>query len=77
LFFPRAVPLYTGPGAGLELISYFMGLLAWAGMALGAVLLWPLYALRRRLRGAKPRRDPEPVAAGVPEAPGESTPHQP
>src|SRR5438128_9804406 len=34
------VPLaYAGPGAGLELVPYFLALLAWAGLALGAVCL--------------------------------------
>jgi len=45
------VPLaYAGPGAGLELIPYFLALLAWAGLALGAVCLWPITAFLRRLR---------------------------
>jgi len=41
---------YAGPAAGLEFIPYFLGLLAWAGVALGAALSWPLAALRRRFR---------------------------
>jgi hypothetical protein len=44
---------YAGPGPGLELIPYFLGLLAWAGMAVGAVILWPVSALLRRLRKAR------------------------
>ena len=53
-FLSSSIPLaYAGPGAGLELIPYFLGFLAWAGVALGAVLLWPVTALIRRLRGIK------------------------
>jgi hypothetical protein len=46
-----------GPVPGVELIPYFLGLLAWMGLALGAVLLSPITALvrfLRRLRGAPP-----------------------
>jgi hypothetical protein len=70
-FFLRPRLLYTGPGAGLELISYFLGLVIWAGMAVGAVLLWPLYALLRRLRGTAKGPANEPTAAAVPESSGE------
>jgi hypothetical protein len=50
-----------GPAPGLELLPYFLGLLAWAGLALSAFLLAPIAALIRRLRGAR---------AAVPPAPG-------
>jgi hypothetical protein len=50
LFPVSLLPAYIGPGAGLELIPYSMGVLAWAGVAFGAVVLWPISALRRRLR---------------------------
>jgi hypothetical protein len=70
-------PAYTGPGAGLELLSYFMGLLAWVGTALGAVLLWPLYSLVRRWRGVKQDKVSEPAAAAVPESSREESPTQP
>jgi hypothetical protein len=46
---------YIGPGAGLEFVTYAMGLLAMAGVALSAVLLWPVYTLLRWIRG---RRQP-------------------
>ena len=42
--------LAYGPAPGVELIPYFLGLLAWAGLALGAVCLWPITAFLRRLR---------------------------
>ena len=45
--------LAYGPAPGLELIPYFLGLLAWAGLAIGAVLLSPISALLRRLRRSK------------------------
>jgi hypothetical protein len=47
-----------GPAPGLEFIAYFLGLLAWVGMALAAVLLAPLSALLRRLR--RGRKDQAP-----------------
>lgn len=46
---PGSLPAYAGPGPGLELIPYFLGLLTWAGMAFGAVILWPVSKLLRRL----------------------------
>jgi hypothetical protein len=52
---------YAGPAAGLEFIPYFLGLLAWAAVAIGATLGWPLAALRRRLREGR-RRAAEPAA---------------
>jgi hypothetical protein len=68
-----AVALLYGPAPGVELIPYFLGLLAWAGLAIGAVLLAPIAALLRRLRGV--RRTPpaapqnEPLTTSVPESP--------
>jgi hypothetical protein len=41
---------YVGPGADVAFISYAMTLLAWALTAFSAVLLWPVYALIRRIR---------------------------
>ncbi len=54
---------YVGPGPGVEFIPYFLGLLAWAGLALGALLLWPLAALGRRLLIARRRRQLDPGEA--------------
>jgi hypothetical protein len=80
---PNPVLAYVGPGAGLELLPYFLALLAWAGTALAAVFFWPLSALIRRLKGklfgqrlhaADPPKVETPVepAAGVPEATAEA-----
>jgi hypothetical protein len=44
---------YIGPGAGLELAGSFFSLLAWVGVLFSAVLLWPLHALVRWLRGKR------------------------
>jgi hypothetical protein len=44
---------YIGPGAGLELVGYSLGLLIWMVTAFSAMLLWPLYSFIRRLRGIK------------------------
>jgi hypothetical protein len=41
---------YLGPGAGLDQVAYALSLLAAAGVAFSAVLLWPFYALLRLLR---------------------------
>lgn len=54
-----------GPAPGLEFITYFLGLVAWVGMALAAVLLAPLSALLRRLRRGRKAPDeqgPQPKA---------------
>jgi hypothetical protein len=59
-----------GPVPGLELIPYFLGLLAWLGMAVVAVAWSPLAALWRRVRG---KRGPS-AAARQPEAIGTQTP---
>jgi hypothetical protein len=56
--------LAYGPAPGLEFITYFLGLVAWVGMALAAVLLAPLSALLRRLR----RNRKTPAAPGGPGA---------
>lgn len=44
---------YAGPGADVAFISYAMTLLLWAFVAFSAVLLWPVYALLRWIRGGK------------------------
>lgn len=62
---------YVGPGTGLEFIPYFMSLLVWAGVAFSAVLLWPFYALVRRIRGTKGQlKNPPAPAAQEPEEAG-------
>jgi hypothetical protein len=63
---------YTGPGVGLELTPYFLGLLAWVALALLAVLLWPVLILLRRLRKPKVEQSPEPTPE--PEAPSTTEP---
>jgi hypothetical protein len=52
--------LLYGPVPGVELIPYFLGLLAWVGVAIAAVLLSPIRALIRRLRNLRsnPRAEP-------------------
>ena len=44
---------YGGPGAGVEFIPYFLGLLTWLGVCFSAIFLWPIYALLRKIRGRK------------------------
>jgi hypothetical protein len=65
--------LAYGPMPGMELIPYFLGLLAWAGLALGAIFVSPISALIRRLRRTKgaPHAEPtsEPATTSAPESP--------
>jgi hypothetical protein len=42
---------YVGPGADVAFISYAMTLLMWVLAAFSTVLLWPIYALIRKMRG--------------------------
>lgn len=50
---------YSGPGVGVEFFGYFMALLAWLGLCLSAVFLWPIYAAIRKIRGRKNPTTPE------------------
>ena len=59
---------YVGPGADVTFISYFMTLLVWGVVAFSAVLLWPVYALLRMLRGRKDRPATPPPEAAPEEA---------
>lgn len=56
---------YVGPGAGLELVGYSTGLLAWVAVAFSALFLYPLYSFLRWLRGG---------GAGPKDAPAASAP---
>jgi hypothetical protein len=67
------VVLAYGPAPGVELIPYFLGLLAWAGLALSAFLLAPITALIRRLRGARGAVPPEPASDPLPPSAPESS----
>jgi hypothetical protein len=69
--FPGQASAYVGPGPGMEMIPYFMSLLAWAGVAMGGVLLWPITSFLNRIR--KPRT---PLAANA-ETEQPSTPQPP
>ena len=44
---------YAGPGVDVTFIGYAATLLLWVLAAFSAVLLWPVYALLRTLRGRK------------------------
>ncbi|MBM4069587.1 MAG: hypothetical protein FJ271_11650 [Planctomycetes bacterium] len=44
---------YVGPGMGIEFIPYLLGLLAWAGLAVGAIFLRPFFALIRLFKVRK------------------------
>ena len=64
-----AVPAmaYVGPGADVAFIGYAMTLLAWVLAASSAVLLWPVYALLRRIRGGKSKSTTAPPPEAAPE----------
>lgn len=44
---------YVGPGADVTFISSALTLLLWVLAAFSATLLWPVYALWRRIRGCQ------------------------
>jgi hypothetical protein len=72
LLVPRPARAYGGPGAGLEFIPYFVGLLIWAGLALSAVVMWPVYKVLRWFRGTDAMKDEvknQAATANVPDAP--------
>jgi hypothetical protein len=53
LLAPDRASAYVGPGPGLEFLPNFKVLLAGVGVALGAILLWPISALLGRLWGGQ------------------------
>ena len=61
---------YVGPGADVASIGYAMTLLAWVLAASSAVLLWPVYALLRWVRGPKNEAATAPSPEAVPEEGG-------
>jgi hypothetical protein len=58
---------YVGPGVDVTFISYAISLLAWALAAFTATLMWPVYALLRRLRGRKNTSTMPPAIEPAPE----------
>lgn len=74
-----------GPVPGVELIPYFLALLTWIALALGAIFLSPITAIVRRLRRirggppAEPKSEPvqTPLQAplATPPSPLTSEPH--
>jgi hypothetical protein len=49
----EALLAYVGPGADLGLVSYALAFLAWIVLSFGALVLWPIRAMIRRLRVRK------------------------
>jgi hypothetical protein len=71
---PVPAQAYIGPGTGVEFIPQFLALLAFAGAAAGAILLWPIFTLLRLIRGKKDPRNEvktETTIVPVPETQGE------
>jgi len=67
---------YVGPGADVAFISYAMTLLAWVLAAFSTVLLWPIYALIRKIRGKNKSTTASPLAT-APEEAREAGPTEP
>jgi hypothetical protein len=59
---------YGGPGVDVTFIGYAMTLLGWALAAFSATLLWPVYALLRRIRGRKNKSTITSTIEAAPEA---------
>ena len=60
---------YVGPGP--EFIGYFGTLVTWLVVAFSAVLLWPVYAVLRLIRGV-PEPSKSPPAEAIASAPDAS-----
>ena len=58
-----------GPVPGVELIPYFLALLAWVGLALGALFLAPIKAAVRLIRRPRVAQPPVPAEPAVPPVP--------
>ena len=63
----RPPEAYVGPGAGITLIGALIGLLSAIGLALWAVLRWPLKKMKARRKAAQEAGSP---AANDPPPPG-------
>ncbi len=73
LLVANSAPAYVGPGADLAFLSYAMTLLAWVFAAFSAVLLWPVYALLRKIRSGKNKSTTAALPATTPQkAPADS-----
>jgi hypothetical protein len=62
---------YVDPGAGMQVIGPFLGLVGFIAAAVGGVLLWPIYALIRLVRGGSskaPAAEATPLEAAAPHA---------
>ncbi len=77
LLWTGSASAYIGPGAGLDFIPYALTLLAFGLTAFSAVLLWPVHALIRWIRGKKNQSTPTPPAENTPENPPVQTPTDP
>jgi hypothetical protein len=67
LLWTGSASAYIGPGAGLDFIPYALTLLAFGLTAFSAILLWPVHALIRWIRGRKHPSAPATPTENVPE----------
>jgi hypothetical protein len=67
LLWTGSASAYIGPGAGLDFIPYALTLLAFGLTAFSAILLWPVHALLRWIRGRKNPSAPATPTENVPE----------
>ena len=58
---------YVGPGADVTFIGTALTLLLWMLAAFSAILMWPVYALLRRIRGGKNKSTTAPSIEAAPE----------
>jgi hypothetical protein len=72
-----SVMAYVGPGADMAFLSYAMTLLAWVLVAFSAILLWPVYALLRKIRGEKKNFPPLSPIQTTPQEDRGASPLQP
>jgi hypothetical protein len=63
---------YGGPGVGVEFFGYFLSLVIFVVGCFVSILLWPFYALMRKIRGHKNPARSESVSLDNP-AQSEST----
>jgi hypothetical protein len=58
--------LAYGPVPGMELVPYFLAILAWAALAIISIFLSPITALVRRIRKGKKTNTTEPANSASP-----------
>lgn len=71
-----SVMAYVGPGVDVTLIGQFFTLIGFAVAACSAVLMYPIYAILRRIRGRRGSQTPLPTPDQVASPPLETAPEE-